>query len=323
MNEVFTHLIYELQEGRSCELVTIVSHKGSAPRGQGAQMLMGAHRRVTGTVGGGSIEFDAEKRAMELLARRQSGHVEYALHTDVKENIGMVCGGDVTMHFQYVPADEGSLAFVKKVLDAIAANERKYLNLFDAGEPMTLTDEPDASGYSLALPVSERAVIFGAGHCGQALAHLLHRVGFSVTVMDNRAELLTRERFPEAQELICGDLEHIAEHLVMTAGDYAVIMTNAHTFDFVLQAQLLRSPLAYIGVIGSRSKKASVEERLRQAGIEEPMIHTVHTPIGLPISAVTPEEIAVSIAAEMIAVRAENRKREKQTLGCPMHTADA
>jgi len=320
MNEIFTHLIYELQEGRDCELVTVVSHRGSAPRGSGAQMLMGAHRRIVGTVGGGNVEFDAEKRAMALLAEHESAVVDYALRTDAENSIGMVCGGDVKMHFQYVPAGEEGMAFVKQVLDAIAAHEPKYLNLYEQGLPMRLTQKPDPSGYALPLPVGERVVIFGAGHCGQALAALLHTVGFRVTVMDNRSELLTAQRFPHAESLVCGDLEHIADHITVGSEDYAVVMTNAHTFDFVLQAQLLLKPMTYVGVIGSKSKKASVEERLRRAGIAEEMIKTVHTPIGLSIGAVTPEEIAVSIAAEMIKVRAENRKI---AAACPMHTAGA
>lgn len=189
---------------------------------------------------------------------------------------------------------------------------------------MTLTQEPDPQGFPLPLPSGERAVIFGAGHCGLALAAVLHMVGFRVTVMDNRPELLTKERFPQAEELICGDLEHIADHITITPEDYAVVMTNAHTYDFVLQSQLLRSPMAYVGVIGSRSKKASVEERLRGVGVTDEMIQTVHTPIGLTIGAVTPEEIAVSIAAEMIQVRADIRKKAAASQGaCPMHTAGA
>lgn len=320
MHEIFTHMIYELQEGRDCELVTVVSHQGSAPRGRGAQMLMGATRRVAGTVGGGNVEFDAEKRAMAMVVNHECAIVDYALHTDTRNSIGMVCGGDVTMHFQYIEANAENMAFAKSVLDAINAHEHKVLNLYPDGSPMSLSAEPQSGAYFLPLPVGERAIIFGAGHCGVALAALLNAVGFRVTVMDNREQFLTRERFPKAETLICGDLENIAAHLSIEPEDYTVIMTNAHTFDFVLQAQLLRSPMAYVGVIGSRSKKASVEERLRNVGITEEMIRTVHTPIGLSIGAVTPEEIAVSIAAEMIAIRAEKRKKANASSTCPMHT---
>ncbi|MBQ8536181.1 MAG: xanthine dehydrogenase accessory protein XdhC [Clostridia bacterium] len=324
MHEIFTHLIYELQAGRDCELVTVVSHQGSTPRGQGAQMLMGAQRRITGTVGGGNVEFQSEKKAMALLKEQKGDLVEYALHTDVKENIGMICGGDVTMHFQYVKANQANMAFAKALLDSISAHEAKYLNLYADGSPMTLTDQADPKAYSLPLPVGERAVIFGAGHCGLALASILHMVGFHVTVVDNRPELLTPERFPQAKQLICGDLENISDHIQITPEDYAVIMTNAHTYDFVLQAQLLRSPMAYLGVIGSRRKKASVDARLRKVGITDEMIQTVHSPIGIEIDAVTPEEIAVSIAGEMVKVRAELRKKAANSQSsCPMHTAGA
>ena len=108
----------------------------------------------------------------------------------------------------------------------------------------------------------------------------------------------------------------------MTIGDddYVVIMTNGHRHDFVVEEQVLRGQYAYIGVIGSRTKTASVNALLRQAGISEEAIAAVHTPIGTAIKAVTPEEIAVSIAGEMICVRATRREDAGIKLhGCPMH----
>ena len=108
----------------------------------------------------------------------------------------------------------------------------------------------------------------------------------------------------------------------MTIGDddYVVIMTNGHRHDFVVEEQVLRGQYAYIGVIGSRTKTASVNALLRQAGISEEAIAAVHTPIGTAIKAVTPEEIAVSIAGEMICVRATRRENAGVQLhGCPMH----
>ena len=96
-----------------------------------------------------------------------------------------------------------------------------------------------------------------------------------------------------------------------------VIMTSGHMRDFQVEDQVLRGPFAYVGVIGSRRKTASVNQRLREAGVPEEAIALVHTPIGTPILAVTPEEIAVSIAGEMIQVRAQRRGPTPH--GCPMH----
>ena len=161
--------------------------------------------------------------------------------------------------------------------------------------------------FLLPLSPGERAVIFGGGHCSRALAPLLETVGFRVTVFDDRPEFVTRERFPTAETLISGDYLRISGYLTLTAADYVVVMTNE---------QVLRGPLAYIGVIGSRTKTAYVNRRLREAGIPEETLRRVRSPIGTAIGAVTPEEIAVSIAGEMILERSRLRK-EGEAHPCP------
>ena len=130
-------------------------------------------------------------------------------------------------------------------------------------------------------------------------------------------ELASRKLFPTAEEIICGDFTSIKDHLTVTEEDFVVIMTNGHMHDFHVEEQILRGPFAYVGVIGSRTKTASVNQRLREAGIPEESIAPIHTPIGTAIRAVTPAEIAVSIAGEMILCRAERRGDKPH--GCPMH----
>jgi xanthine/CO dehydrogenase XdhC/CoxF family maturation factor len=171
--------------------------------------------------------------------------------------------------------------------------------------------------FSMPLPIGERALLFGAGHISQALCPLLVTVGFRPVVFDCRPELATRKLFPTAEEVICGDFTSIKDHLTVTEEDFVVIMTNGHMHDFQVEEQILRGPFAYVGVIGSRTKTASVNRRLREAGIPEESIAQVHTPIGTAIQAVTPAEIAVSIAGEMILCRAERRGDKPH--GCPMH----
>ena len=172
----------------------------------------------------------------------------------------------------------------------------------------------------MVLPVGERALIFGAGHIAKALVPLLHTVGFRAVVFDDRPELATRESFPQADEVICGDFARIEDYVSIRPEDYVVIMTNGHEHDFQAEVQGLRHTIAYVGVIGSRKKTAFVNQRLREAGIGEAAIASVHTPIGTAIKAVTPEEIAVSITGEMILVRATAREAGGEVHhGCPMH----
>ena len=136
-------------------------------------------------------------------------------------------------------------------------------------------------------------------------------------VFDDRPELANTSLFPTAELVICGDFTRISDYLTVTEEDFVVIMTSGHMRDSQVEDQVLRGAFAYVGVIGSRRKTAPVNQRLREAGISEEAIALVHTPIGTPILAVTPEEIAVSIAGEMIQVRAQRRGPTPH--GCPMH----
>ena len=148
----------------------------------------------------------------------------------------------------------------------------------------------------------------GGGHIAKALTPILASVDFRVVVMYERPEFAANGRFPRASQVVCGDFGRLDGVFTFRENDYAVVVTSGHVHDFEVEEQLLRKELAYVGVIGSRKKTAAVNEKLRAAGITEDQLAKVHTPIGLAIGAVTPEEIAVSIAAEMIAVRAERRK---------------
>ncbi|MEG0513759.1 MAG: XdhC family protein, partial [Clostridia bacterium] len=133
---------------------------------------------------------------------------------------------------------------------------------------------------------------------------LLHRLDFSPIVFDDRLEFANTALFPLAERVVLGDFSGIATKVTLTPADYVVIMTRGHHYDHELLTQVLGTPAAYIGLIGSRSKIAHTKSLLFEEGFSEQDFQRVHTPIGLPIKAETPAEIAVSIAAEMILHRA-------------------
>ena len=160
-------------------------------------------------------------------------------------------------------------------------------------------------------------MIFGAGHIARALVPLLRSVEFRPVVYDDRPALADPAAFPDAERVVCGDFRNIASTLPLSPEDYVVVMTSGHLHDLEIQEQILRQELAYVGVIGSRAKIAAVNVRLREAGISEEKLRTVHTPVGTPIKAVTPAEIAVSITGEMIYERA-CRREDPTHHACPM-----
>ena len=343
MDRIFAKLLYEMEKNRDAVLVTIIADSGSAPRGAGSQMLVGQEGRILGSIGGGAVELQAEKMALKLIEQKISCSHLFQLHEKAEENIGMVCGGDVKVLFQFIPGT--SVYWTKMaqtILERVSNRKAGWLILKIDGSAPALVDGngteilgEEVPGsmtrngwipfqgkdyFCLPLPIGERAILFGCGHCGQALASVLNTVGFRVTVFDERAEYANRAYFPTAERIIVGDYTKLADYLSFTEDDYVVVMTSGHAYDMEVQDQVLRGDFAYVGVIGSRKKTLSVNQKLRDRGVPEEAIARVHTPVGMSIKAVTPEEIAISIAGEMIYVRALRREAVGVVShGCPMH----
>lgn len=167
-------------------------------------------------------------------------------------------------------------------------------------------------GYVVADPgqITTPLFIFGAGHVARPTAHLAVLAGFGVVVLDDRSEFVSAERFPEAQTLhTLSSFETAFKDLTVTSNAYIVILTRGHLHDRTVLAQALKTPAAYIGMIGSRRKRDAIYESLMADGFSADDIARVYSPIGLAIGADTPEEIAVSIVAELIAVRSGAKKQ--------------
>jgi xanthine dehydrogenase accessory factor len=147
-----------------------------------------------------------------------------------------------------------------------------------------------------------RLTVYGAGHVARELATLAHQVGFRVTVVDARPEWATPERFPGCEVLHEDPADH-ARKLAGSAQDYFCVTTHDHPLDQAVVEALLNKPSAYLGVIGSRRKAERFRMRLKAAGAQDAALDRIRSPMGLPIGALTPQEIAVSIVAELVQVR--------------------
>lgn len=152
------------------------------------------------------------------------------------------------------------------------------------------------------LPPAE-LYIFGAGHVAASLYKIAQIAGFDVTVVDDREAYANRERFPEAQQVIAEDFDKAAARLAPSESSYIVIVTRGHRDDMRMLRWAVQSPARYVGMIGSKRKTIAIFRELQQEGLDAQLFDRVHAPIGLDIGAITPEEIAVSITAELIASR--------------------
>jgi xanthine dehydrogenase accessory factor len=155
--------------------------------------------------------------------------------------------------------------------------------------------------------------IFGAGHISISISKIAKMVGFRIVVIDNRTEFANIDRFPEADEIFAQEFSGIFSKLKINPSAYIVIVTRGHQFDEQVLEWAVKTEAAYIGMIGSREKKETVFSHLQSKGISKNLLEGVHAPIGVDISAETPEEIAVSIVAEIIKVRGKRKPTGKKT----------
>ena len=154
----------------------------------------------------------------------------------------------------------------------------------------------------------ERLIICGGGHVSLALAHMASILDFDITVIDDREEFTRPELFPGAWRVLLADFSSLEKTLTVRREDYIAVMTRGHLCDTEVERFALQTEASYIGVVGSRKKAAFVREKLTAEGYTKEQLDRVITPIGLPIGSETPAEIAVSIAAQLIAFRAAKER---------------
>lgn len=326
MRELIKTILHALEGGQSIQLVSVLASSGSTPRGAGA-LLAVLPETAAGTIGGGNAEYEATLLARTLLEAGENAVRDFRFVQGDAASLGMVCGGAVTLHFQHLPAgDAAVIALFRRLLEATGQNADTWLVRRLEGERVSAMGLAGRAGsrdlpelppgllqnravfqdgwFAVPAVKAGRVYIFGGGHVSQALVPAIAAVGFRPVVYDDRPEFADLALFPQAEAAFCGSFEELDKHLTITPDDYVVIMTRGHQADHEVLAQTLRSGARYLGCIGSKKKLALCRDRLLAEGFTAEEYAQVHAPIGLAIGAETPAEIAVSVAAELIAVRA-------------------
>lgn len=308
-------------------------------------MLVTSAGRIGGTIGGGAVEHHGEETAMQVLESRDSHTEHYTLRQNEVQDLGMICGGDVNVYFQYISAEDPQNIALLQHIEALYQTGEEFwminsLSPEDQGSmavyartgglvgmpvPDAVLDslgekakQVEAEGriyYCEKMLKSGRVYIFGGGHVSQALVPALATVDFRCVVLEDREEFCQPELFPGAEEVLLIENSHISDYVEITPSDYVCIMTRGHKDDLTVQAQVLKTGAYYIGVIGSRHKKAGVFAKLTEMGFTDADLERITTPIGLDIKAETPAEIAVSIAGQLIERRASRLLDRLETGG--------
>lgn len=258
-----------LENGEDFVIAKVVDTAGSTPRKKGAWMLVKQDGTSQGTVGGGKLEAETIKLCRKTFETKEKSKLHhFKLNTEERDALDMGCGGDADVLIEYI----------------------------DAAHP-----EEFAAEFNLETT----AYIFGGGHVGEALEPVLRHIHFRTVILDDREEYANSQRFPEADGVrVLDDFAHSFDEIETDENSYIIIVTRGHMGDYDVLRDALKQKSAYVGMIGSKKKNAMLFDMLRKEGFSEEEIGRVHAPIGLSIHAETPEEIAVSIAAEMIQVRA-------------------
>ncbi len=338
---IFAEIVRLQQAGRRAVLATPIWARGSVPLSHQSKLLYYEDGSIRGTIGGGALEARVVAAAGEVIGEAAPRTLEFDLGQDEAARSGMICGGRCSVLLEPVTPDYSPEAFAAAadaeergepiaLVTLLPPGERARKLAFTAhGEPL---GPPESAGEHepLAAVVREcceaerpryveaplhahidpllplpRLLIFGGGHIAVPLAHLADLVGFRVTVVDDRQEFADRQRFPRADQVLVAPVPEAFRQLHVDGNSYLVAVTRGHALDEDVVAEALRTPARYIGMIGSTRKVAGVMGRLRDRGFRESDLARVHAPIGLDIGAETVEEIAVSIVAQLIAVRRE------------------
>lgn len=316
-------LLDEARAGRPFALASILATRGSMPRGASARMALLSDGTWLGTIGGGRVEQQMQECCQRVLAGQEPNQLEWMTHAKT----GMACGGDALCGVALWSPDDAE-ALLGRLEELLSSGEPfvisedwtdpehvgvelALLGQVPAGDPRattqtTLWDEKNKSYAEPAGP-DPIAYVFGGGHVGRALVPVLAGVGFRVVVFDDREGVAVPEDFPAAERVVLGDFQHIGQKVQVTSRDYVVVTTHGHAWDIDVLEQVAAVRPAYVGCIGSRGKAAFARKTLKERGVDPTWVDAIHLPIGEPILAVTPPEIAVSIAAQMIRCRAELR----------------
>jgi len=261
------------------------------------------------------VEADVLRAAGEAQTQRRPALVTHHLNADLAGDLGLSCGGTVDIFVEPLVADEQYVRVLELAASADSGLVRTA-TAWDAGplktfEPLPANQSPRAAAtltrdgrfVEERLMPAPRVFVFGAGHVGAAIARAAAAAGFRVVVIDDRADYADASRFPNGVAVLAADVDGALTRFPLTAADAVVIATRGHRNDALILERVAPSNAGYVGLLGSRRKKIVVTKGLTAAGVPAKSLRRVRVPVGLAIGAVTPEEIAVSVVAELIAWR--------------------
>ncbi len=342
MKHLFLKIEELLQQGQPLVQATIIWVKGSAPRHAGAKCLVLEDGSLIGSIGGGLLEYRTTKKAQEIIYQGIPCRYLFQLTGQELLESDMLCGGEAEVYLEPLdPSNQTTRTFFHQLANIIKQNKTGWIltllieektedslsshglltedneifgdlpvtsdDLFDLtsiGKPGHLRLRgPECQVFVEPIKPDNQLIIFGGGHIAQFVAQLAKMVDFRVTVIDNNEDFANNKRFPTADQIIITPFEQSLLNLNVSSNTYMAILTRGHASDYTVLRQALLTYPAYIGMIASKIKRDMIFEKLINEGYTKERLKDIYSPIGLNIGAQSPEEIAISIVAELIKVK--------------------
>jgi xanthine dehydrogenase accessory factor len=309
--DFWQQLLTHMGDAGPCVVMCVVESIGSSPGRRGFKMCVVPGGGLFGSIGGGSMEHKLVELVRSLadrddafpLLKRQIHQADLG-----QDRSGMICSGEQTVAFFRLHG-EADRQLVERIVAAMEDTasalqlELSASGMYIVAEGRTMQRSPDAWSYREALHAQPRIAIIGAGHVSLALSRVMDQLGFRVEIYDDRQGLNTWDANTFAQQRTLVNYERIGDHLPDDPDLYVVLASFGYRTDDRVLRQLISRRFRYIGMLGSAEKVRVLFAALRADGVAEDLLARVHAPIGLPIHSRTPEEIAVSIAAQVIGVK--------------------
>jgi len=308
--KLYQHLLDKLNNGQNVYLLTVVQNFGSSPGRQGFKMMVAQDGYIFGSIGGGVMEYKLVEKAKKLLRNNELKNLILKQIHQAKSthSSGMICSGEQTVVFSALSGKH--IASIQKLLQEkenfqLHLQPNETIFSFDLTTKKNIFHYKNQNDWFYKEPLNHKKTvyIFGSGHVGLATTKLLKFLGYRVVVFDNREDLNTFKENNVADKKEIISYKNSKQFIPNTKNSLVVIMTNKYVDDKLILENILDNQnvnIAYIGVLGSKAKIKTMFQDLLAKGIKTEVLEKVHAPIGLNIKSQTPEEIAVSIGAELI-----------------------
>jgi xanthine dehydrogenase accessory factor len=322
MKEILDTLERWTAEGLRIATATVVRTERSAPRDPGAVLAVSERGEVAGSVTGGCVEPAVYEEARDVLSGGAPRLRTYGIADEEAFEVGLPCGG--TVHIFVDTLDPELVAPLAKAIreerpiaieTAISGPGIGTKRLLSAGELLAhgengIVETDDGELFVSSFAPRPNMYVFGAVDHAGAVAEIGRFLGFRVTICDARAKFVTRERFPNVDELVVEWPDRFLAQAAIDERTAICVLTHDHKFDVPLLRVALGTPAGYIGAMGSRRTNEERAERLRAEGITDEQLARIKAPIGLDIGSRTPSEVAVAVGAEIVATFSPSRRKQ-------------